>query len=251
MIKVITMMKRREGLTPEEFNRYWNEKHIPLAQRVIPDHLAPEKYILNHAVRFGDAFDPSFDGIGALCFSDRQRFQEWKEWFLSDEGRILREDELHFVDPGTKISLVGEERVIVEEKEFRGRGRASGEAGEAVKLMAMLKRRDGMSLEEFGRHWHEDHGPMAVRVIPDAVRIRRYVQNHMVGISEEEEPFFDGIVEFCLEGMDSLEAWMAFYTSDAGKVIRDDELRFIDMKRMMVVMVEESVFAEMPGRSPS
>ena len=85
---------------------------------------------------------------------------------------------------------------------------------------------------------------MAVRVIPERVGIRRYVQNHAVKLIEDVDPCFDGIVEFCLEDMDGLEAWMAFYASDPGKVIRDDEIRFINVNEMTVMMVEEEVISK-------
>ena len=30
MIKLVSMLKRKEGLTPEEFHRHWREVHGPL-----------------------------------------------------------------------------------------------------------------------------------------------------------------------------------------------------------------------------
>jgi hypothetical protein len=36
MIKIIGFMKKKEGLTLDEFSHYWGEKHAPLALRVIP-----------------------------------------------------------------------------------------------------------------------------------------------------------------------------------------------------------------------
>lgn len=241
MIKITTMMKRREGMTPDAFKEYWCERHTPLTKRAIPEEVAPIRQIHNYTVPFGEGWDPPFDGIKSLCFTDAQRFLEWDEWFRDQGADILSEDELNFVDPGTRVRLVVEERVIVPERKGAGGERTGGESPPMVKLMAMLKRKKGMAAQQFSRYWYEEHGPMAVRVIPESVRIRRYVQNHALLLPRVGDPCFDGIVEFCLEGMDSVNAWMAFYASDEGKVIRDDEIRFIDVNEMVVLMVEERV----------
>lgn len=241
MIKITTMMKRREGMTPDAFREYWCERHTPLTEKVIPEEVAPIRHIHNYAVSFGEGWDPAFDGIGSLCFGDEQRFLAWNNWFTSDDADVLREDERKFVDPGTKVRVVVEERVIVPERKSDGGDRAGEASPPMVKLMAMLKRKEGMPAERFSRYWYEEHGPMAVRVIPASVRIRRYVQNHALLLPRVGDTRFDGIVEFCLEGMDDVNEWMAFYASDAGKVIRDDEIRFIDVKEMVVLMVEERV----------
>ena len=90
---------------------------------------------------------------------------------------------------------------------------------------------------------------MAVRVIPEAVRVRRYVQNHALRLMGHGEPCFDGIVEFTLEDMESLEAWMSFYAGDGGKTIRDDEVSFIDMSEILIVMVEERMIRPMASKA--
>jgi len=249
MIKVITMMKRKEGLRLEEFNQYWYEKHASLARKVIPKEVAPKQYVHDYPVAFAEDWVPAFDGIEWLCFDNVQSLIGWNEWFMSEGAEILHEDELNFVDPGTRVAMVVEEKVIIPERKGAGGERAGGKGTNVVKLMAMLKRKDGMSPEEFGKHWYEDHGPMAARIIPETVRIRRYVQNHAVRLIEDQEPRFDGIVEFCLEGLDSLDAWMAFYASNEGKIIRDDEVRFIDMSKIIVVLVEERVIPQIASKT--
>jgi len=246
MIKFITMMKRKEGCRPEEFNQYWYEKHTPLARKVIPKEMAPKKYVHDYAVAFAEGWVPAFDGIEWLCFDNVQGLIRWNDWFMSEEAEILHEDELRFVDPATRVTMVVEEKVIIPERKGAGGEGVGGKGTNVVlKLMAMLKRKEGMSPEQFGKHWYEDHGPMAARVIPDTVRIRRYVQNHALRLKEDQEPCFDGLVEFCLEGMGSLDAWMAFYASEEGKIIRDDEVRFIDMSKMIVLLLEERVIPQM------
>ncbi|TDR90373.1 EthD domain-containing protein [Enterovirga rhinocerotis] len=45
-----------------------------------------------------------------------------------------------------------------------------------IKMIALLKRKDHLTYEEFIEHWTEIHAPLAY----DVPGIRRYVQNHIV-----------------------------------------------------------------------
>jgi hypothetical protein len=47
MIKVITLLKRKPGLSLDEFYRYWREQHAQLA---LKDHPEVLKYVQNHGV---------------------------------------------------------------------------------------------------------------------------------------------------------------------------------------------------------
>jgi hypothetical protein len=37
ILKVVAMMKRKPGISPDEFARYWYEEHAPLGFEVLPD----------------------------------------------------------------------------------------------------------------------------------------------------------------------------------------------------------------------
>jgi hypothetical protein len=51
MVKVIAMMKRKPGITPAEFARYWYEEHAPLGFEVLPDDIRIRGYVQNYTVR--------------------------------------------------------------------------------------------------------------------------------------------------------------------------------------------------------
>ena len=53
-------------------------------------------------------------------------------------------------------------------------GRGSGGSRAMIKLYALLCRRDGLTREQFSRHWSTVHREHALRID----RIRRYVQAH-------------------------------------------------------------------------
>jgi uncharacterized protein (TIGR02118 family) len=113
MIKVIVMVKRKSGLSIEEFSQYWYEKHAPLALRMTLAHLRPKRYVHNYSVHPGGVEEPAFDGIAELYFDDMETLLKSNEWYLGDEGKVLRDDEEKFVDTTTRVASLVEERVIV------------------------------------------------------------------------------------------------------------------------------------------
>ena len=53
-----------------------------------------------------------------------------------------------------------------------------------VKLMVTLKRKPGLTHEEFSRHWREKHVPVVLKNVPGLVR---YVQNHLVKLNDKDD----------------------------------------------------------------
>ena len=119
-----------------------------------------------------------------------------------------------------------------------------------IKLVFTLRRREGMSREEFQRYWREEHAAL-VKQYADVLHIRRYVQTHARGTDLDEalsgargsEPrFYDGVAELW---WDSLEDLVAANTSDegqaAGIALLEDEQRFIDLARSPIWLGEENV----------
>lgn len=110
-----------------------------------------------------------------------------------------------------------------------------------VKLIALVKRKDGMTLEEFSRYWREHHGPLAISMLPG---VKRYVQNHAVRLASGGDPQIDGVVELWFDDLEAQRRCAAFWASDEGKPIRDDEERFIDRSKMIFFVAEEKVIKE-------
>jgi uncharacterized protein (TIGR02118 family) len=117
-----------------------------------------------------------------------------------------------------------------------------------IKLVFTLRRREGMSREEFQRYWREQHAPL-VTSHAEALHIRRYVQTHaretdldeLISTSRGSEPgFYDGVAELW---WDSVEELVAAYATDAGQAagaaLLEDEQRFIDLARSPLWLGEE------------
>lgn len=117
-----------------------------------------------------------------------------------------------------------------------------------IKLVFTLRRRDGMTREEFQRYWHEQHAPLVKRHA-ETLRIRRYVQVHAretdldgaLAASRGSEPgVYDGVAELWWDSLDDL---VAAYSSAAGQAagaeLLEDEARFIDLPRSPLWLGEE------------
>jgi uncharacterized protein (TIGR02118 family) len=107
-----------------------------------------------------------------------------------------------------------------------------------IKLVFMIRRREGMTREQFQRYWREDHAELVKRHA-ETLRIRRYVQTHacetdldeVLAASRGSEPRqYDGVAELW---WDSIEDLVQAATSEDGQraqqALLEDEGRFIDL----------------------
>ena len=117
MVKVIAMMKRKSGITPDEFARYWYEEHAPLGFKVLPEDIRIRGYVQNCAIRSEGDQEPEFDGVVELCLDDMKAFHRWLSWFMSEDAKPMRDDEKNFMDSSSVKVVVVEERVVVPRNE--------------------------------------------------------------------------------------------------------------------------------------
>lgn len=106
-----------------------------------------------------------------------------------------------------------------------------------IKTIALLTRKDGLTHEQFMKHWVEIHAPLA-HVVPG---LRRYVQSHIV--AERTRPDIpttavdvDGIAELWYDDRAAMERAMA---SPQAKALHADGALFIG--RIMSFIAEEKV----------
>jgi uncharacterized protein (TIGR02118 family) len=108
MIKVFGYLKRKPGLSPQEFADYYEDNHVPL---VLSKALMPLVYKRNYIQR-GDAFniegdEISFDCVTELVFADRDNLLAWMTSLGGDE---IARDEENFIDRAKTRAYVVEER---------------------------------------------------------------------------------------------------------------------------------------------
>jgi uncharacterized protein (TIGR02118 family) len=110
-----------------------------------------------------------------------------------------------------------------------------------VKLIVGLRRRPGMSADEFHRYWREVHPPIVQGVTEFFRYVRKYVQSHALGAGlpgfPAEERGYDGFAELWFDTAD--DVGRAFAEPRYLEVIRPDERKFLDLPACSVTIVEE------------
>jgi uncharacterized protein (TIGR02118 family) len=119
-----------------------------------------------------------------------------------------------------------------------------------IKLVFTLRRREGMTREDFQRYWREEHAPL-VRRHAEVLRIRRYVQTYardtdldeaLAGARGSEPRTFDGVAELWWESFEDLVAASSSEEGRAaGQALLEDEQRFIDLANSPIWLGEENV----------
>ena len=117
-----------------------------------------------------------------------------------------------------------------------------------IKLVFMVRRREGITREEFQRYWREEHAELVQRHA-GLLRIRRYVQTHahdtdlddvLAGSRGSEPRQYDGVAELWWDSIDDL---VQTATSEEGQTAQqallEDERRFIDVANSPIWLGEE------------
>jgi uncharacterized protein (TIGR02118 family) len=102
----------------------------------------------------------------------------------------------------------------------------------------MLKRKPGLTPEEFHRHWREVHGPL-VASTKSGQHALRYEQNHRP-LSDYGRPGttdYDGVTE---QWFVSLEDFYASVQAEDYRLIDEDMRSFIDTSTLVWVMTEDA-----------
>jgi uncharacterized protein (TIGR02118 family) len=112
-----------------------------------------------------------------------------------------------------------------------------------VTLIVCIKRKAGMSREDFSRYWRDNHGPLVASCASFTRYIAGYSQYHLTGEDGEAAEFgvagvYDGIARLEFRSAEDMEA--AFADPDYLANVRPDEPRFIDIDGCMSFVTEEN-----------
>lgn len=106
MVKLVYCITKKQGMTDEDFFRYWKDVHGPIGAR-IP---GLRRLIQSRRVAVpGDKRQPDFDGMAELWFDDVQAILRAR---TSPEWKASTQDEVNFVDHSKVAYFVSEEHVI-------------------------------------------------------------------------------------------------------------------------------------------
>ncbi|MGH9307472.1 MAG: EthD domain-containing protein [Acidimicrobiales bacterium] len=117
-----------------------------------------------------------------------------------------------------------------------------------IKLVAMIKRKKGMTPEAFHRYWRDEHGPLVASTRSGSHALR-YEQNHrpLHDYRGDQDTGYDGVT---VQWFESTQDFYASLGEPDYPLIEADIAKFIDTSAMAWVLTEEAeVVVAGPGPS--
>jgi uncharacterized protein (TIGR02118 family) len=220
LVKAVTFVKRRPGMSVEAFQEYWRTRHADVVVKMP----GIRRYVQSHALPSGyRGRELPYDGIAEMWFDDTGAMKALRG---DPAYASVQADEASFIDRAQMGLLITEEHVIVD--------RPAPVAG--VKSVELVTRKAGMPVDEFQRYWREVHGPIAA-TIPV---LRRYVQSHTRRPAYEggRAPAYDGVA---ITWFDDTQAMRVSAATPEYARTRADEPNFLDTGRLPVIITREHV----------
>lgn len=117
-----------------------------------------------------------------------------------------------------------------------------------VKLLFCLRRLPSLTPETFDRYWRERHAPLVQACAPK-LKLKRYVQNSLfedprleptIDARNSALPPFDGVAELWWNSLeDLLQVGRTAESRAAGRLLLEDERRFIDLRNSRLIYATE------------
>jgi uncharacterized protein (TIGR02118 family) len=147
-----------------------------------------------------------------------------------DLDDVPARDTLHALARRVEVWRVDTRRPIAWERSW-----PDGEYAPGVKMVSFMQRADGLTHEQFARHWTEQHTPLAVR---HHVGLWNYTQNVVRRAYTPGGNAVDGLAELHFRTREDFEE--RFFDSDDGRaVILADVGRFMTRPRPETALMRE------------
>lgn len=222
MIHQFIFAAPRPGMTEQAFQEYWVNVHAVTYACKIPQIV---QYSVSTRIPLGqETGEPLWSGLADIWLeNEQQQLASLQSKELLEGARV---DEPRWAAYWRTVVLDTDAHVLK-----AGGGLAAVRDG--VKLVALVKRKWGMSLEEFRRHSLEVHGPLDL-ALPG---LRRYVQCHardaLYGIGETP---FDAVSCLWFDSPEAVDAALASPENAAGAA---DLANFLELKYAHVLLMRE------------
>ena len=106
-----------------------------------------------------------------------------------------------------------------------------------IKMIITIKRRVGMTHEEFVHHQREIHRPLLM-AIPEARQyIRRFIVSYPITASDYSGPDYDSVVEAWFDSMQDMNA--LYFSENFLTKVDPDHANFMDLSSYGRIVAEE------------
>ena len=182
--KLLFFLYRQPALTRAEFCRRYLEEHAPLSLK----HIAGlRRYVVNIVNDAQEKTPNACDAIAELGFDTIEDYMvPHRRYDAPESATPLRRtfgELVHHAD-GYRVAATVQ-------RDYQ-RTWPDGEPSPGVKTIVPLRRKDGLTHEQFVDHWLHVHAPLALTHV---LGIGRYVTNVIVEPLTPDAPAADGIVE--------------------------------------------------------
>ncbi len=222
MIKVVSVLQRRPGMSVEDFQGYWRNTHGAIVSR-LP---GLRRYVQSHTLLGGYRNgQPAADGLAELWFDDSNALRGLAN---TAQMRAVLADEPNFVDMSRFIQVHTQDGVIKD-----GPVPAAG-----VKNVEFVTKKAGMPVADFQHYWTTTHGPLGASI----KTVTRYVQSHtrVTAYERDTPPALDG---FALTWFESTDAMRESARSQEYQTTRMDEENFLTIPLEFIITREHVIVA--------
>lgn len=110
MIKMIITIKRRGGMSHEEFVRYQRDVHRPIQKSIPEAHQYIRRFVVSFPIPAPDYSGPDYDSVVEAWFDT---MEDMNAYYLSENHRkIVEPDHKNFMESFGRI--VAEEQVVID-----------------------------------------------------------------------------------------------------------------------------------------
>ena len=258
MIRLTYVLRRKLGMSREEFQQYWREVHGPLVASHAMN-LAIHRYVQVHTLddtindqlaQARGGMEPVYDGVAELWWTSRDTLVAASS---TEAGRAaskeLVEDEARFIDLSHSPLWFNYEypQVNPTPEEMVARENSS-----LLKVFFCLRHPSNLTVDEAQLYWRTNHGPV-IRGVAAGMGMKRYVQVHRYEDDNEQQlrasrgttvdPYF-GHAEAWFDRPEFMAIAGTPEGKRAGDIAVEDESHFIDFSRSAMWVAKERVFVD-------
>lgn len=220
MIHQLIFANPKPGMSLENFQDYWLNSHAVNFASKIPQ---IKRYKINTVIPANNE-KPLFGGVAEIWLREEEQIAslQTKEFLLG-----ARADEPNWAAFWETIGLDTDTHIILE-------GNWMNPKPVGVKLMMLIKRKEGMTLEAFRKYSLQVHGP----IIRQLDEVDGYIQCHAKdGLYVVGEPRFDAVYQINFKSIESLND--ALSSECFEKQVIPDLKAFVEMKYLFQLICNE------------
>lgn len=256
MIRLEFVLRRKPGMSRQDFQQYWKDVHGPLVAQH-STRLGIHRYVQLHTLddpinealsQARGGAEPEYDGVAELWWKSPEDLAA----FSTPDGQAaaleLLEDEKNFIDLPNSPLWFAHEHPQVNPSEYM----VATEHSALVKLFYCLRPLPKQSVADAQFYWRTNHGPL-IRSVSTGFRMQRYLQVHAYETGMESalstprgtviEPYY-GHAEAWFSRADLLSMANVPEAAKAMEIAIEDETHFIDFSRSTIFIGKEHTFID-------